>query len=301
MDWAREGHDWPHHPHSRFVSSGGRRWHVQQWPAPSAHAPQLLLLHGTGASTHSWRLLVPLLARQAGVVAVDLPGHGFSEAARGDGATLQGMARGVAALLRDMGVQPTLLIGHSAGAAVAVQMALDQPLGLRAVISLNGALLPLHGLAGQVFSPLAKLLAANRFVPQLFAWRASEPSRVRRLVDGTGSSIDQAGVDLYGRLVRDPAHVAGALAMMANWDLRELVAALPRLRVPLHLLAADLDKAVPPWQARRAAQLVPHAGLILLPALGHLAHEEDPQQVFDKIAPLLAKPPLGRHSEHARK
>ncbi|MCU0919094.1 MAG: alpha/beta fold hydrolase [Burkholderiaceae bacterium] len=287
MDWALEGRNWPHHQHSRFVSSGGRRWHVQQWPAPSAHAPQLLLLHGTGASTHSWRHLVPLLAQQAGVVAVDLPGHGFSEAARGDGATLPGMARGVAALLREIGFRPTVLIGHSAGAAIAARMALDQPQGLQSVISLNGALLPLHGLAGQVFSPLAKLLAANRFVPQLFAWRASEPSRVRRLVDGTGSSIDAAGVDLYGRLVRDPAHVAGALAMMAHWDLRELAAALPQLRTPLHLLAADLDKALPPSQSQRAARLVPQASFATLPALGHLAHEEDPQQVYGHIRRLV--------------
>ena len=105
VDWARDGRDWPHHAHSRFVVSEGRRWHVQQWPAPSTHAPQLLLLHGTGASTHSWRHLVPHLAPHAGVVALDLPGHGFSDAARGDGATLPGMARGVAALLREIGVQ----------------------------------------------------------------------------------------------------------------------------------------------------------------------------------------------------
>ena len=94
---------------------------------------------------------------------------------------------------------------------------------------------------------------------------------------------------LYGRLVRDPAHVAGALAMMANWDLRELVAALPRLAVPLYLLTAAGDKAVPPSQAQRAARLVPKARCECWPSLGHLAHEEDPQQVFDTIAPLLTK------------
>ncbi|HRD99356.1 MAG TPA: hypothetical protein PLA97_23480, partial [Rubrivivax sp.] len=127
------------------------------------------------------------------------------------------------------------------------------------------------------------------FVPHLFAWRAADPARVRRLVDATGSQIDDAGVALYGRLVRDPAHVAGALAMMANWDLRELVAALPRLAVPLFLLAADGDKTVPPAQARHAAALVPRARCSRLPALGHLAHEEDPQRVFDQIAPLLVK------------
>ena len=285
MDWAIHGHDWPHHAHSRFVGSGGRRWFVQQWPAPSAHAPQLLLLHGTGASTHSWRSLAPLLARQAGVVALDLPGHGFSDPARGDGATLSGMARGVATLLREIGVRPTVLIGHSAGAAIAARMALDQPKGLKSVISLNGALLPLHGLAGQVFSPLARLLAANRLVPYLFSWGATDPGRVRRLVAGTGSSIDDAGVELYARLVRDPAHVAGALAMMAHWDLRELAAALPTLRIRVQLLVAERDKTLPPEHSQRVAALLPHASLETLAGLGHLAHEEDPQQVYGRIRP----------------
>lgn len=289
VDWARDGRDWPHHAHSRFVLSEGRRWHVQQWPAPSTHAPQLLLLHGTGASTHSWRHLVPLLVPRAGVVAFDLPGHGFSDAARGDGATLPGMARGVAALLREIGVAPSVLIGHSAGAAIAVRMALHEPSAPAAVVSLNGALLPLHGLAGQLFSPLAKLLASNRLVPRLFAWRADDEARVRRLVAGTGSRIDDADVALYRRLVSDPAHVAGALAMMANWDLRTLAAELPRLRAPLQLLAAEGDLTLPPAQARRVAALLPQAGLSLLPGLGHLAHEEAPQRVFDVLWPLVEK------------
>ena len=289
VDWARDGRDWPHHAHSRFVASEGRRWHVQQWPAPSAHAPQLLLLHGTGASTHSWRQLVPLLAPRAGVVALDLPGHGFSEAARGDGATLPGMARGVAALLREIGIQPAVLIGHSAGAAVAVRMALDDASGPAIVVSLNGALLPLHGLAGQLFSPLAKLLASNRLVPRLFAWRADDDARVRRLIGATGSHIDEASIALYRRLVSDPAHVAGALAMMANWDLRTLAAELPRLQAPLQLLAAEGDRTLPPAHARRVAALLPQAGLSLLPGLGHLAHEEAPQRVFDVLWPLVEK------------
>lgn len=288
MDWARAGHDWPHHQRSRFVGSGGRRWFVQQWPVPGPQAPQLLLLHGTGASTHSWRSLAPLLAQQAGVVAVDLPGHGFSDAARGDGATLSGMARGVAALLREMGVTPSVLIGHSAGAAIAARMALDRPQDYESIISLNGALLPLHGLAGQVFSPLAKLLAANRLVPYLFSWTANDPKRVRRLVAGTGSRLDETGVELYGRLVSDPAHVAGALAMMANWDLRDLAAALPTLRPRLHLLAAENDKSLPPEHSQRVAALLPQASFERLPGLGHLAHEEDPQQVLRHLRPLLA-------------
>jgi magnesium chelatase accessory protein len=291
MDWSRDSQDWPHRHHSRIVDCAGRRWHLQQWPAPRPGAPELLLLHGTGASTHSWRALAPLLARQAGVLAVDLPGHGFSAAAHGAGATLPGMARGVAALLRQLGLEPTLIVGHSAGAAIAVQMALDAAAagtaGPAAIVSLNGALLPLHGPAWLLFSPLAKLLAANRLVPHLFSWSASDETRVRRLVSSTGSTLDDEGVALYGRLVRDPAHVAGALAMMAHWDLQALAQQLPKLRTPVLLVSGARDRTLPPSHAQRVAALLPQARLHTLSNLGHLAHEEDPQRVLHLLQPLL--------------
>jgi magnesium chelatase accessory protein len=288
MDWPRDGRDWPHHAHSRFVADAGQRWHLQQWAAPAQGAPELLLLHGTGASTHSWRGLAPLLARHAGVIAVDLPGHGFSDAARGDGATLDGMGRGLGRLLREIGARPSVLVGHSAGAAIAVRMALDHPRRHRCVIGLNSALLPLQGWAGQLFSPLAKLLAANRLVPYLFAWRAADHLRVRRLLAGTGSKLDEEGVALYGRLVADPAHVAGALAMMARWDLHQLAAELPRLRTPLHLLVAERDRTVPPSNSKRVADILPSTTLTTLSGLGHLAHEEQPQRVFEQLLPLIS-------------
>ncbi len=50
-DWAVEGRDWPHREASRFVEAAGLRWHVQEFGSPDA--PTLLLLHGTGAATHS--------------------------------------------------------------------------------------------------------------------------------------------------------------------------------------------------------------------------------------------------------
>ena len=290
MDWALHGQRWPHHDKSRFVRSAGRRWHVQQWAAPTPQAPQLVLLHGTGASTHSWRGLAPLLARHAGVLAIDLPGHGFSDAAPGPAVTLPGMANSLRQLLQELALRPSLLVGHSAGAAIAVRMALDQPGLCAAIVSLNGALLPLHGLAGQLFSPLAKLLAAHRLVPQLFSWRAADPKLVRRLIAGTGSRLDEEGLALYGQLVADTAHVAGALAMMANWDLRPLAAELPRLRTPLHLLVAELDRTVPPGHSQQVARLVPGSTLTMLPGLGHLAHEEQPQQLLAQMRPWIVAP-----------
>ena len=77
--WQREGTTWPNHQFSRFVRAGHLRWHVQM----AGTGPVLILVHGTGASTHSWRHMLPLLAQRFTVVAADLPGHGFTEPAGG--------------------------------------------------------------------------------------------------------------------------------------------------------------------------------------------------------------------------
>jgi magnesium chelatase accessory protein len=313
--WGREGQEWPHREHSRFVDAAGLRWHVQQWPAPTSStelkninpkdseakntpAHSLVLLHGTGASSHSWRGLAPLLAQHFHVLSLDLPGHGFSGPAPGglgadNGASLPGMAHGVAALLAAENIQPQYLVGHSAGAAIAIRMALQamqvQQQGrqnkalpdsqIQGVIGLNAALLPLPGLAGSFFSPAAKLLALNPLVPHFFSWRAHSRSVLQGLLNGTGSRIDDAGVALYRQLVTNPGHVAGALAMMARWDLPSLASALPQLKVPLHLVVGEQDGTVPPADARRVQALVPGCSLSTLAGLGHLAHEEDPAAV----------------------
>ena len=162
-------------------------------------------------------------------------------------------------------------------------MCLDGSIEPGGLVSLNGAFLPLGGAAGQVFAPLARLLVGLPLLPQLFAWRASDPRVVDRLLAGTGSRLDAAGVALYTRLVRNPGHAAAALRMMAAWDLPSLVRDLPRLATPLLLLAGQGDRAIPPADAARVAAMVPGARVVAWPGLGHLAHEEDPARAVALI------------------
>jgi magnesium chelatase accessory protein len=203
--------------------------------------------------------------------------------------SLPGMAAALAALLRQLDVAPALVVGHSAGAAIAARMALDGHIAPRALVGINAALLPFHGLPGLVFAPIARLLAGASLVPRLFAWRAQDTASVARLIARTGSTLDAAGVALYARLVRNPGHVAGALAMMANWDLDPLWAELPRLAPPLRLLVGTQDTTLPPAQASRVAARVPGTRVERLPGLGHLAHEEQPQQLVDRLLRLATE------------
>jgi magnesium chelatase accessory protein len=276
-DWNVEGRDWPNRAHSRFVNAGGVRWHVQV----TGSGPVLLLLHGTGAATHSWRRTLPMLAEHFNVVAPDLPGHGFT--ARGS-QTLPAMAKAVAALLGELDLKPAVVVGHSAGAAVALRMALDGLVDAKAIIGLSAALLPFPGLAAKLFPTMAKLLFVNPFAPYIFARMAGPTREVARfMLKSTGSQLDGDGVDYYARLFRKPGHIAGTIGMMASWDLEPLKRDLPGLAVPLRLIHGDGDTAIPLAKAREAAALVPGARLEVLEGLGHLAHEEAPERVAGMI------------------
>jgi len=285
LNWPRDSAGWPHRDAGRLVQCGDQPWFVQQM----GQGPTLLLIHGTGASTHSWRGMLPILARHCNVLAIDLPGHGFSGMPPAAQLAMPAMARAIGELLTQLKLEPALLVGHSAGAAIAIRMALDGRAAPQAIVSLNGALLPLAGLAGQLFLPMARLMAAAPFVPQLFAWRAADKVVLQRLIDGTGSALDAEGMALYARLVANPGHVQGALGMMAHWDLAALQRDLPKLRVPVSLVVASQDRAVPPTQARQALALMrsaPGSSLTEWPALGHLAHEEQPQRAAEFVLAL---------------
>jgi magnesium chelatase accessory protein len=277
--WDYEGRDWPNRQSSQFVEAGGLCFHVQIM----GQGPVALLLHGTGAATHSWRDLAPILARHFTVVLPDLPGHGFSAMPAQSGLSLPGMAASLSALLQKLYMAPVLGVGHSAGAAILARMCLDRAITPKALVSLNGAFVPLPGIANQIFSPLAKLLARVHVVPHIFAWHVADPRVVEKLMRGTGSCIDAAGMAFYGRLMRRPSHSAAALGMMANWDLLPLRDQLPQLKPALLLIVGSNDQTIPPIHGRRVARIVQGAVVTSLPGLGHLAHEESPAAVASLI------------------
>jgi magnesium chelatase accessory protein len=245
--------------------------------------PPVWLIHGTGAATHSWRDVALLLAGRFTVVAMDLPGHGFTRGRPPGGLTLSGMAGALAALGEALGSVPVAVGAHSAGAAIAARMALDG--SHRApIVAFGAALLPFAGVSAPLLSSLARLLFVNPLVPSLFARVARVDGQTERFLErSTGSRIDRRGVDLYGRLFASPDHCAGAIEMMADWDLAGLVRDLPSLPVRMQVAHGDRDTAIKAGDARRAAALA-RAEFTLLRGLGHLAHEEQPAVAAELIS-----------------
>ena len=130
--------DWPLKHASQLIEREGIRWHVQI----IGSGPPVLLLHGTGASTHSMADLAMALSDHYTCVLVDLPGHGFTTPLPEREHLLPAMAMAVQNLCEHLQTEPRFIIGHSAGAAVAIRMCLDTRASPAALLSINGALLP---------------------------------------------------------------------------------------------------------------------------------------------------------------
>ena len=271
--------DWPYRAASRHIACKPHLWHVQEVGA----GPVVLLLHGAGGATHSFRHLIPLLIPQYRIVALDLPGQGLSVLGARGRCGLDPVAEDIAALIHHQGWQPFAIIGHSAGAAIAQRLA--EILPLNAVVGINSALGAFEGVEGWLFPVMAKALALTPFVPSLFNKLAGTPTQVRQLIATTGSTLDEEGLALYLHLMQKPAHVSATLAMMAQWNLTPFLRRLKDQKVPSLLLTASNDRAVPPTVSARAAQVMPNATWHDIAGYGHLVHEEAAELV---AAPILA-------------
>ncbi len=151
--------DWPFRNHARRIRARHDWWVVEQ-----GTGPDVLLLHGAGASGHSFRSLVPALAGYRCLVP-DLPGQGFTRPGSRGRFGIQPMAEDLAGLCAAAGWQPRYVIGHSAGVPLGLQLSTLIP--LNAVIGINAALGQFDGAAGFLFPLLARALAATPFVPSV--------------------------------------------------------------------------------------------------------------------------------------
>ena len=276
--------DWPLRQHSRRIRCRPHDWHVQI----TGEGPDVLMLHGAGASAHSFHPLVPHLPGYR-LIMPDLPGQGFTRAGGMLRLGLDAMADDLATLCADQGWQPDAIIGHSAGAAISLRMAEVLPRPPRAVLGINAALGPFDGFAGWLFPKLAKAMSASPFVAAIVTRMASKRSQVESLLKGTGSSLSPDGVALYQRLVTDPRHIEGTLGMMAQWQLEPLIERLPQIMVPVLLIASDADRAVPARISRAASAALGRAEYAEIAGYGHLVHEEVPERVAGLILPFLGR------------
>ena len=284
MGAALHLNSWPHAAHSKFIDVRPHRWHVQEM----GQGDTVLLLHGASGSTHSWRDVMQDLATDHHVVAIDLPGHGLTKIGSRHRSSLPLMTEDVLSLLKDLSWDSKVILGHSAGGALALR--LSQKLGSNtSVIAVNPALTPFKGFAGVLFPIAAKVVAMSPLMLNMIKRRMSGSGQVISLMETTGSKISPEGMNLYAKLFRSEDHVDGTLLMMAQWKLDGLMSDLPKIDTPCTFLVGENDKTVPPSSVKDVASQMPNANVISFEGYGHLLHEEAPKLVADHLRAVLRK------------
>jgi len=266
---------WPNRSNSEFIKSDNYNWHIQKF---GSTGKKLLLIHGTGASSHSWYPLIENLNLEFEILCLDLPGHGFTRALARQKKQLVIIVDQISLLLRNIDFYPNIIMGHSAGAAVAYELAkkIDTKPN---TIAINAAFGQFSGLAGVAFPYFAKIASSTTIPARFLSLLASKEEIVRKLLASTGSIIPELQIKCYQYLFSNTEHVDGTLQLMADWDLGYFLDRLPEETAPIHFLVGDKDTTVPPHISKSWNQSMPNSSLTQFNGLGHLLHEESPSTV----------------------
>ena len=266
---------WPNRSNSEFIRSDNYNWHIQKF---GSTGKKLLLIHGTGASSHSWYPLIENLNLECEILCLDLPGHGFTRALARQKKQLMIIVDQISLLLRNIDFYPNIIMGHSAGAAVAYELAkkIDTKPN---TIAINAAFGQFSGLAGVAFPYFAKIASSTTIPARFLSLLASKEEIVRKLLASTGSIIPELQIKCYQYLFSNTEHVDGTLQLMADWDLGYFLDRLPEETAPIHFLVGDKDTTVPPHISKSWDQSMPNSSLTQFNGLGHLLHEESPSTV----------------------
>ena len=273
-NWNSLRERWPNAESSKFVDAAGLRWHVQL----AGTGPAIVLLHGSGAATYTWRDVLPQLAKLLhGVRDRICRATDSQRVPMQTGLSLTGNGpRRLRELLRVLDITPRALVGHSAGGAIALWLANEWPEA--SVVGINAALAPPNVLMS-LLTPGVDLLSRSGLTGFLTAKLAESDFVFDSLMRSTGSVIRAEQLALYRTFATSSEHAGAVMSMFSNWDLTALARKLPSINNRVTLIVGLRDEWVPAADTRAVAALLPNATFIEILNAGHLAHEELPALV----------------------
>lgn len=276
----------------RWVTARGLRWHVAE---AGSGGDVVVLLHGFPQHWYEWRRLMPTLARRYRVIAVDLPGSGWSDAPRMSYRKEQ-LADHVLGLLDALGLARVNLVGHDWGGWIGFLLCLRAPERIRRFLALN----IIHPWPGPTSLRSAWRLWYQLILAAPVVGYAAQRTRwftrlLLRLGTADGKIWDPAVLAAFADVQAEPSRARAGVRLYRTFLLRELIPILrgrfadARLTVPSRLLFgcadATMDPAMLATNRGRAAEIP----VELVPGCGHFIAEECPDLVADRALALFAE------------
>ena len=273
-------------PPSEFRDIQGMQVHLRDEGRRDDPVP-ILLLHGTSASLHTWDGWTQALSSGHRVIRIDLPGFGLTGPFPHDDYSIERYIEFIGALLDALALERVVIAGNSFGGQVAWETAIEMPARVAALVLVDAAGYPFTPESVPLAFQLARYPALRPIIERLL------PRRVIRAslhdVYGDPSRVDEALVDRYYELaLRDGNRRALGLRFEHVMPTAARAARIASIRQPTLVLWGGLDRLIPPSSAERFARDIADSRLVMFPQLGHVPHEEAPQETVAVVSEFLA-------------
>jgi 3-oxoadipate enol-lactonase len=242
--------------------------------------PVIVLLHGLAGDRLVWNAVVPGLAREFRVIAPDLPGHGETTLPAGSTSSFDELEADVLAFLDHLDLSAVHWVGLSAGAFLALRVALDHPERSRSLTLVSGA--------------------------------AYSDNHQKAVMDRWWSIYDKEGPDAFAlRLLKDvyypdwiEAHLEVADLLRAEAEHRDYASArawgralatfdeknrIANLTVPTLMVQAMDDGVVDASHGRILRQTIPGAQIRILTQTGHMIPAERPNELVESVSTFVRR------------
>ncbi|HSS77298.1 MAG TPA: alpha/beta fold hydrolase [Thermoanaerobaculia bacterium] len=270
-------------PQNQFVPVAGQLVHVEQ----AGQGEPVVLLHGFGASTYSWRKVIPALSASHRVVAIDLNGFGYTERPKGRAAyTREGQVALVLGVMDALGIDRAHIAGHSYGGGLSLFLATIHPERFRTLVLVDSSA-PTY--PDDRRSRAASLRPLANFFVRAVALR---PGMVRRSLESSIFDRSQVTLELVSAYL-DRLRIEGAEDAFFGLTVPRRVpgpkVVLDQIRVPTLAVWGAEDQLVSLASGRRALARIPGSEFVVIEQCGHMPMEEKPEALLNALLPFLER------------
>ena len=245
-------------------------------------APALLLMHGFGSSLQAWNDWSLKLEQKYRVIRLDLPGFGLTGASPANDYSEEKDLAILTHFADKLGLEKFSIIGHSMGGKMAWTLAASQPERVQALVLMAPDGFPeAKDFGTKPYEVPAVTGLIKYFLPKYLVRKSIEPAFAE------ADALSDARVNRYYDMLRAPGVRAAILERSNQTIYTDPVPRLKAIKAPTLLIWGEQDQMIPSTNAKSYANVLSNSTTVLVPKLGHLLQEEQPEKGLTAVMQFL--------------